>query len=185
MPDPAPPADDAAVSGPPADRPGWRGFWAVRGPAGVLCVALLAGFGLAGWLSPSPAGLGTHQQLGLPPCSARVLLGVPCPGCGMTTSFSHFVRGQWASSLKANAGGFVLAVVSALAVVWAAGTAWRGRSAVVRDPVPVLIVGLSLAGTVALGAWGVRLATGDGVGPPDWTPTVAPLPAGPAGRFGG
>lgn len=43
-------------------------------------------------LSPSPNGLGTHQQLGLPPCFFHQMTGIPCPTCGMTTSFAHTVR---------------------------------------------------------------------------------------------
>ena len=72
---------------------------------------------VARFLSPSQQGLGTHQQLGLPPCSMRVMFGIRCPGCGMTTSWSHFTRGQWLQSLQSNIGGFLLAIV-ALIVVW-------------------------------------------------------------------
>ena len=43
-------------------------------------------------LSPSPNGWGTHQQLGLPPCFFHQITGIPCPTCGMTTSFAHTVR---------------------------------------------------------------------------------------------
>ena len=43
-------------------------------------------------LSPSPNGLGTHQQLGLPPCFFHQWTGIPCPTCGMTTSFAYTVR---------------------------------------------------------------------------------------------
>ena len=47
---------------------------------------------MARWLSPSPNGWGTHQQLGLPPCFFHQMTGIPCPTCGMTTSFAHTVR---------------------------------------------------------------------------------------------
>ena len=53
--------------------------------AGVLagCVALLS---VAAWLTPDELGVGSHQQLGLPPCSMLTLTGYPCPTCGMTTA---------------------------------------------------------------------------------------------------
>ena len=75
----------------------------------VVCgVLLLAGFALAGWLQPSARGYGTHQQLGLPPCSIQLLFGIPCPSCGMTTSFALFVRGQIPAAFQANPAGLYL-----------------------------------------------------------------------------
>lgn len=54
--------------------------------------ALLLGsgavLGVARWLEPSPLGHGTHLQLGLGQCSFLGAVGVPCPMCGATTSFS-------------------------------------------------------------------------------------------------
>jgi len=37
-------------------------------------------------------GHGTHQQLGLPPCTFYVIFQRPCPACGMTTSWAWLLR---------------------------------------------------------------------------------------------
>lgn len=63
-------------------------------------------------LYPSPVGYGTHQQLGLPPCTSVALLGLRCPACGMTTSWSYAMRGQWVSAWNANAGGLGLVMIA-------------------------------------------------------------------------
>lgn len=54
----------------------------------------LAGFALltARLLKPATQGFGTHEQLGLPPCIFLKLTGIPCPNCGLTTSFAHSAR---------------------------------------------------------------------------------------------
>jgi hypothetical protein len=46
------------------------------------------------FLKPSAEGHGTHTQLGLPPCPSVAFLGRPCPGCGLTTSFTALLHGQ-------------------------------------------------------------------------------------------
>jgi TRAP-type C4-dicarboxylate transport system permease small subunit len=48
--------------------------------------------GLAGYLTPDVSGVGTHQQLGLSECIFLVWTGIPCPMCGMTTTFSHMAH---------------------------------------------------------------------------------------------
>ncbi|MFM7158791.1 MAG: DUF2752 domain-containing protein [Planctomycetaceae bacterium] len=93
----------------------------------LLALSLVAGFALARSLTPAPAGFGTHQQLGFPPCTTRALWNIPCPACGMTTSFAHFTRLQLPSALRANASGVLLAVLSLLAIPWSLVAAWRGR----------------------------------------------------------
>jgi hypothetical protein len=39
---------------------------------GAFLLAMLAA---AAWLQPDPRGFGTHQQLGLPPCTFQALFG--------------------------------------------------------------------------------------------------------------
>ena len=65
-------------------------------------------------LTPSPEGVGTHQQLGLPPCSFEVITGHGCPGCGMTTAFSHMAHGEVSEAFGANPMGIVLFALVAL-----------------------------------------------------------------------
>ncbi len=92
----------------------------------MLSFTLAVPFGVAALLKPDPNGMGTHRQLGLPPCTMVALFGVRCPTCGMTTSWAHLVRGQVRRSLAANAGGTLLAGVTALAAGWLAASTCRG-----------------------------------------------------------
>jgi hypothetical protein len=67
-------------------------------------------------LSPSPNGLGTHQQLGLPPCFFHQMTGIPCPTCGMTTSFAHTVRLHFYEAFITQPFGLLACVLSALLI---------------------------------------------------------------------
>ncbi|MBD3672801.1 MAG: DUF2752 domain-containing protein [Planctomycetaceae bacterium] len=98
-----------------------------RGVLAVMALLVLAGFGVASSLTPSSTGHGTHRQLGLPPCSILSLTRIPCPTCGMTTSFSHFVRGEWASSARVNTSGFLLACGCLLFLPWSMVSVTLGR----------------------------------------------------------
>lgn len=126
---------------------GWR---CLAVAAAVFPIALLA---VAGTLRPSGSGLGTHQQLGLPPCSVRMLFGIRCPACGMTTSWSHFARGEWAGSLAANAGGFLLACY---AVLFSGVAARAGLTADAPSPRVFrrMTVGVVLVAAVTVAFWG-------------------------------
>lgn len=122
-----------------------------------LALVLAGGFLLALLVNPDPRGFGTHQQYGLPPCTFRLLFGIHCPSCGMTTCFAHFVRGQFAPAVQANLAGFVLATTCALMIPWCLFSAMIGRTWMVSDPVTAgggLVIGLSVL-TVAL--WAVRI----------------------------
>ncbi|MBL8848666.1 MAG: DUF2752 domain-containing protein [Planctomycetaceae bacterium] len=132
-----------------------------RGSRVLLCawtLFLIAGFGLATRLEPDPRGYGTHQSLGLPPCSFQILFGLKCPSCGSTTSFAHFVRGQWISSIRSNPSAFVLALFCAAMAPWSAYSAWIGRTWRLEEPAKAIVWMLSGIVTLALVQWLVRIA---------------------------
>ncbi|MFW5697471.1 MAG: DUF2752 domain-containing protein [Fimbriimonadaceae bacterium] len=72
----------------------------------------VTGVGFA--LRPDPQGHGTHTQLGLPPCPSITVAGRPCPGCGLTTSFTALLKGNWAAAFQAHALGPILYVLFTL-----------------------------------------------------------------------
>lgn len=67
----------------------WFGAW--------LAVTIIAAL-----ITPSKHGHGTHQQLGLPPCGSVLMFQRPCPGCGLTTSFTATVQGQFKHAWESN-----------------------------------------------------------------------------------
>jgi hypothetical protein len=93
----------------------------------LLALGLLAPLGVAARLQPDSHGFGTHQQLGLPPCTFLVLFGRRCPSCGMTTSWAYLVRGQIVQAAAANVGGAVLGVLTAVAAIWLLASGFWGR----------------------------------------------------------
>ncbi len=66
----------------------WFGLWVLGTGIGAFL------------LNPSAEGHGTHRQLGLPPCGSVVMFDRPCPGCGMTTSWTHFIHGHFVESFR-------------------------------------------------------------------------------------
>ena len=124
----------------------------------MLAAAILLAVPLvvARTLEPNPAGLGTHQQLGFPPCTVRAIWAIRCPACGMTTSWSHFVRGQLAMSLRANVAGTLLALFACTAIVVLARAALCGAVPQIGWLVAVAW-GMILMLAVALAQWAWRL----------------------------
>jgi hypothetical protein len=90
----------------------------------VWFVAWLAVTLFAAILRPSADLHGTHQQLGLPACPSVALFDRPCFGCGMTTSFTSVVHGDFATAWKAHPFGpffYLLFTASAFLCLWG----WR------------------------------------------------------------
>ncbi len=125
--------------------------------AAGLAVGCLAVLLTAAYLVPSPAGVGTHRAMGLDACAFLARTGLPCPACGMTTSFSWFARGNVVASLYVQPMGTALAVMAALTVWAGAYVAVTGRPlhrllAIVPDRfylVPLL--------TLAVAAWAWKM----------------------------
>ena len=95
--------------------------------AAATAAALLVPLLVACRLEPNASGFGTHQQLGLPPCTMVALFGVRCPTCGMTTSWAALVHGRLLEGLAANVGGVLLAIAAIASVVALTSTACLGR----------------------------------------------------------
>jgi Protein of unknown function (DUF2752) len=91
---------------------------------GCLCGGVLV---IAAWLTPNRQGYGTHTAMGMQACQWFAKTGIPCPACGMTTSFACFVRGQLIHSLYVQPMGFVLAALTCGTVWGALYVACTGR----------------------------------------------------------
>jgi hypothetical protein len=82
--------------------------------AAAIAAACLGVLGVAAWVHPSTNGYGTHHDsLGMASCAFLERTNLPCPSCGMTTSFAHFVRGNVVASLYVQPMGTVLAILTA------------------------------------------------------------------------
>lgn len=125
--------------------------------AALVAVACLGLMGLSLWLKPDSTGAGTHQQLRLIGCQTLSVTGVPCPSCGMTTSFAWFARGNLAASFYNQPAGCLLALGVCMTFWAALYVAVTGR------PVYRLLTVLKPRWTILLGAaivvaaWGWKI----------------------------
>jgi len=121
--------------------------------AGAVLLSLLA---VARVLEPDSRGLGTHERLGLPPCTFRQLTGYGCPSCGMTTSWAHLMRGRMGEAFRDNAGGALLGLVSLFLAPWSLISGGRGRWLWGRIEPRVVFGAVWLWVAVTLIDWSVR-----------------------------
>jgi hypothetical protein len=108
----------------------------------------------------TPKKMGTHQgpPLNLPQCTFKEITGLPCPSCGMTTSFSLLIHGDIWNSMKANFAGTALATLGLFFIPWSIASAWRGRFLFIRS-LEMTLFRLSIAFIILLfGRWGIALA---------------------------
>ncbi len=77
----------------------------------LIYLTMFFGISAAGiFLVPSSRGIGTHESMGLPPCGFLTLTGIPCPSCGLTTSFAHFLHGHFQAAFVVQPFGFIFYV---------------------------------------------------------------------------
>jgi hypothetical protein len=84
----------------------------------VFAAIVASLFTVSSFLTPSPAGVGTHEQLKLPPCHFHKLTGIPCFSCGMTTSWAWMAHGHPWKSFQTQPMGAVLFVAAGAAGLW-------------------------------------------------------------------
>ena len=103
--------------------------------------------------TPDERGFGTHEQLGIRPCLTLDLWGIPCPGCGVTTSVTLATQGRPLDSLRTQPFGLLLAIGGVLFTLWSLWATLRGRDLYVTIMnLPLARLGRSLI-TVVLIAW--------------------------------
>jgi hypothetical protein len=104
-----------------------RASYSRRDGAVYAATLLAAGavLALARLLTPSPRGVGTHEQLGLPPCTFLRLTGIPCPSCGLTTSFAHAARLHFYEAFVTQPFGLLACAVTLLLIPAAALLLYR------------------------------------------------------------
>src|SRR5512145_2822585 len=153
-----------AATAPATTLPAGSGSLAARRASGAAVAgAASAVLGVAAWLEPAPAGLGTHTQAGLPGCGWVTFMDLPCPTCGMTTAFAHAANGDLAASLAAQPFGAVLAVATAAALL--VGT-WVAVSGACLTPLVARLAGRRSAVAVVAGilaAWVYKILSYKGV----------------------
>ena len=134
---------------------GWNALWLCSASAPIL---------VAGMLTPSDKGVGTHQQLGLPPCTFLWLTGFPCPFCGMTTSFAWAAHLHPLKSFATQPAGFLLFLACAAFAPWLLALAVSGRYAFRPEDVLARIPlkgWYAMIAAVALGwAWKIAVVRG-------------------------
>jgi hypothetical protein len=132
--------------------------WYVRVVLVVMGLSLVTMLGVAMWLRPAAKGFGTHTQLGLAPCTLTQVAGIRCPSCGMTTSWSYFVRGRVIQAVKSNSGGTLLAALAAVGGPWLLVSGIAGKW-FWRRPNEWVAVGVAVAVVVVtMVDWGYRLS---------------------------
>lgn len=128
--------------------------------AAVIGLIACGVIGIALWLNPASTGVGTHRQLGLPACGMLQTTGLPCPTCGMTTSFTEMVHGHPWRSVMAQPTGALMCLGVLLAIPIAALCAVCGTYPVVAwHRIPLGWLAFTI-GAIFFAGWGFKIIIG-------------------------
>jgi hypothetical protein len=101
----------------------------------VLGLLLLLGLAIVAVLvvvDPDPRGLGTHEQLGMKPCTWPQTSGGPCPTCGVTTAAALLVHLRPLAAFRTQPFGALLTLAGIVLLVCGFRHLWRGESLFAR-----------------------------------------------------
>ena len=154
------PLTEQSMNAAPRVRP--RVNWWVRGTLVLIAAGLGLVFFIATQVQPyqadgTPLRMASHQTLGMPACRFKEATGMPCPSCGMTTSFALLVRGDVVNSLRANWVGTGLAVFCALLIPWCLLSSVRGRYLWVRRIEGPMALAVGVFTVTMMARWGIVL----------------------------
>lgn len=124
----------------------------------VLVAGSWTTLGIASWLRPDPRGFGTHQQLGMPPCTFTALTGIPCPGCGLTTSFAHMAHLHPLAAFRAHLMGPLLFAIVLVMAVYGPFAIVRRRPLRVLLDAPAAFPMLMITASAGVLTFALRLA---------------------------
>jgi len=132
----------------------------VRGGLVLMAIGLISVLVIAVGLDPyeadgTPRAMGTHQQLGMPPCTFVLRTGKPCPSCGLTTSFSLFMHGDVMGSMRTNWVGTVMVLFIFALVPWVAWCVVRKRLVGIRSLELGALAVMGVFAVLLLLRWGV------------------------------
>jgi Protein of unknown function (DUF2752) len=130
--------------------------------AAVAGAGLLAALLLASQLTPDPRGRGTHEQLGLPPCTFALLSGRPCPACGMTTSWALATHGRLWDAVCVHVTGTLLAFAALVVGLGTTIVAARGRRLAWQPSETMVAAAAVVLAGLVLCEWIVRLLSQSG-----------------------
>jgi len=125
------------------------------GTIAAVCWALVV---TAVMLTPDQSGYGTHEQLGLPPCSTLARTGYPCPTCGLTTAVSASAHGRLTAAVRAQPFGLIIFATVVLLGITATAEFVSGRDMLSRLRPRWWWLAAAAAGL--LGGWGAAVAFG-------------------------